>query len=86
MKNRQRHEDAVAVETPFIETEKKKVRPLFDTDGREPVKMSLGCVLQHAAVVAVIVMLATLLGLALWYMQNDESYDYSKLENARPPW
>lgn len=86
MNVRQRRESPEEVEAPLFDAVTKSRRPLFDMDGRYPVVLNTVCCLQHAAVVGVIVLLAFLLGFAVWFIQNDESYDHSKLDRARPPW
>jgi hypothetical protein len=86
MRVRQRHDDALEAETPFMDSDVKKARQLFDMDGNHPVTLSAQCVLQHAAVVVAIVLLACVLGFSVWFLQNDESYDPSKVQRARPPW
>ncbi|KPI88924.1 hypothetical protein ABL78_1969 [Leptomonas seymouri] len=86
MKSRQNHESTSEVAVPFSDDEPKKARPLVDIVGNQPIVVSPRCIMQHAAVISVVILMAVLIGLGLWHLQNDSSYDQAKLDHARPPW
>ncbi|KPA79036.1 hypothetical protein ABB37_05572 [Leptomonas pyrrhocoris] len=85
MKRQRRRDDAAADEEHFIYHDAKKTRQLFDTNGDQRVVLGRRCVLQHSAVILVIVLLAVLLGFSCWFFLNDASYDEATLAGARPP-